>query len=152
MIDPCTFVIFGATGNLAANKLLPALYHLEEAQRLPEAMRILCFGRREYGDDAWRAEVEATLIPRARHGLKPEVMQRFAQRVHYFQGDLGDVESYHRLRRVLSEGTHFPDNVVFYMAIRPAEFGMVGELLAQSGLNTEDSGGGRGVVVKPGGF
>ena len=152
MIDPCTFVIFGATGNLAANKLLPALYHLEEAQRLPEAMRILCFGRREYGDDAWRAEVEATLIPRARHGLKPEVMQRFAQRVHYFQGDLGDVESYHRLRRALSEGSHFPDNVVFYMAIRPAEFGMVGELLAQSGLNTEDSGWRRVVIEKPFGY
>lgn len=152
MIDPCTFVIFGATGNLAANKLLPALYHLEEAQRLPDAMRILCFGRREFDDDVWRAEVETVLTPRARHGLKPEVMHRFAQRVHYFQGDLGDAESYHRLRRTLSETSHFPDNVVFYMAIRPAEFGMVGELLAQSRLNTEDSGWRRVVIEKPFGY
>ena len=35
MIDPCTFVIFGATGNLSQKKLMPALYHLELAGRLP---------------------------------------------------------------------------------------------------------------------
>ena len=44
---PCTFVIFGATGNLASNKLLPALYHLEAAARLSESLSIVAFSRRE---------------------------------------------------------------------------------------------------------
>ena len=44
---PCTFVIFGATGNLASNKLLPALYHLEAAARLTESLSIIAFSRRE---------------------------------------------------------------------------------------------------------
>ncbi|MFA7633611.1 MAG: glucose-6-phosphate dehydrogenase [Thiohalomonadaceae bacterium] len=152
MIEPCTFVIFGATGNLAANKLLPALYHLEEAGRLPEEMRVLCFSRREYSDEAWRDEVEKILAPRARHGLKAEVMQHFAQRVHYFQGDLNELDSYHRLSSFMREHRHFPSNVVFYMAIRPAEFGKVGDLLAQAGLNDEGDGWRRVVIEKPFGY
>jgi len=152
MIEPCTFVIFGATGNLSHNKLLPALYHLEEAKRLPDDMRIVSFGRREYDDEGWRSEVETLLSTRVRHGLHAEVFQRFARRLHYFQGDMNDAEAYHRLRRTLSEESHFPDNVVFYMAIRPAEFGMVSDLLAQSGLNVEDSGWRRLVIEKPFGY
>ncbi len=152
MLEPCTFVIFGATGNLSHSKLLPALYHLEDAQRLPEAMRIVCFGRREYDDAAWRKEVEEVLSSRVRRGLDIGVFERFARRLHYFQGDLNDPEAYRRLRRTLSESSHFPDNVVFYMAIRPAEFGMVSDLLADSGLNVEDSGWRRLVIEKPFGY
>ena len=47
MLEPCTYVIFGATGNLCVNKLLPALYHLEQAGRLPEGMTIVGHGRRK---------------------------------------------------------------------------------------------------------
>jgi len=46
MTEPCTLVIFGSTGNLARNKLLPALYHLEAADRVHEKTRIIGFGRR----------------------------------------------------------------------------------------------------------
>ena len=152
MIEPCTFVIFGATGNLSYNKLLPALYHLEEAKRLPDAMRIVSFGRRDYDDEGWRSEVEGVLNSRVRRGLHAEVFQRFARRLHYFQGDMNDADAYRRLRRTLSEESHFPDNVVFYMAIRPAEFGVVSDLLAESGLNVEDSGWRRLVIEKPFGY
>ncbi|NOY67151.1 MAG: hypothetical protein GXP13_07055, partial [Gammaproteobacteria bacterium] len=41
MLESCTFIIFGATGNLARNKLLPALYHLEEAGKLLDGMTIV---------------------------------------------------------------------------------------------------------------
>jgi len=64
MIEPCTFVIFGATGNLARVKLLPALYHLEQANRLPEGMAILGFGRRDWNREEWSRQVEETLEPR----------------------------------------------------------------------------------------
>ncbi len=152
MIEPCTFVIFGATGNLSYHKLLPALYHLEQAKRLPDAMRIVCFGRRDYSDGAWRDEVRGVLAPQVRHGLTDAVFEAFAARLHYFQGDLNKPADYERLRDTLSSQSHFPDNVVFYMAIRPAEFGVVSDLLAQTGLNVEDSGWRRLVIEKPFGY
>ncbi len=65
MFDPCTYVIFGATGNLSQKKLMPSLYHLEQAGRLPEGMRVLAVGRRDWDDEAWRKVVEEWLTPRA---------------------------------------------------------------------------------------
>jgi len=49
--EPCTLIIFGVTGHLSRNKLLPALYHLEEAERLPEKVTIVGFGRRDWTDE-----------------------------------------------------------------------------------------------------
>ncbi len=152
MSEPCTFVIFGATGNLSQNKLLPALYHLEEAGRLPTEMAIVGFGRREWSDEDWRREVAVILEPRARLGLRPEVFGRFRERLRFFSGDLGRPQDYTRLKQRLAEDTGCPDNLVFYMAIRPAEFGLVAEHLAEIGLNTEESGWRRLVIEKPFGY
>ena len=67
MLEPCTVVIFGATGNLAHYKLLPALYHLEAGGHLHPQTRILGFGRRPWSDAQWRAEVQGILAA----GIKP---------------------------------------------------------------------------------
>ncbi|MCL5801059.1 MAG: glucose-6-phosphate dehydrogenase [Gammaproteobacteria bacterium] len=152
MIEPCTFVIFGATGNLSQNKLLPALYHLEQAARLPEGMVIMGFGRREWTTEQWRDEVAALLKTRVRKGLDEQVFAHFCTRLHYFHGDLEDVESYHRLKKTLTSADHFPGNVVFYMAIRPAEFSTVSQHLADAGLPQEDGGWRRLVIEKPFGY
>ena len=61
-LPPCNFVIFGATGNLASNKLLPALYRLELAGKLPEGLNFIAFARREWDDVAWRDNVRAVLV------------------------------------------------------------------------------------------
>ena len=58
---PCTFVIFGATGNLASNKLLPALYHLEAAGRLAESLSIIAFSRRDWTTENWREHMRKML-------------------------------------------------------------------------------------------
>ncbi|MEB2331116.1 MAG: glucose-6-phosphate dehydrogenase, partial [Nitrosomonas sp.] len=50
---PCLFVIFGATGDLASNKLLPALFELENAGRLADNFSIVAFSRREWTTDDW---------------------------------------------------------------------------------------------------
>ena len=152
MLEPCTFVIFGATGNLARNKLIPALYHLEEAGRLPEEMTVVGFGRRDWDSSDWCREVERILEPQARSGLKPEVFSRFAERLHFFRGDLDVAEDYQRLRQTLEEEPCCFDNLVFYMAIRPAEFGLVAQSIADCGLNREDNGWRRLVIEKPFGY
>ncbi len=152
MIEPCTFVIFGATGNLSQNKLLPALYHLEQAMRLPEGMTIVGFGRREWSTEQWREEVAGLLKTRVRNGLDEKIFAHFRNRLHYFHGDLDNAESYQRLKTLLLSGNQFPGNLVFYMAIRPAEFGTVSQHLAAAGLHEEDGGWRRLVIEKPFGY
>jgi glucose-6-phosphate 1-dehydrogenase len=103
MLDPCTFVIFGSTGNLSRNKLLPALYHLEEAGRFPEQMAIVGFGRRDWDSNQWRNEVGRVVGEHARNTVQEEVLARFSQRLQLFRGDLGDAEVYSGLRDFLAD-------------------------------------------------
>ena len=152
MSQPCTFVIFGATGNLSQVKLMPALYHLEVENRIPEGTVILCSGRREWDRAAWIEAVRVMVEAKARGGLEVEVFERFAARVHYFRGDLTNAEMYTSLHALLSAGTTFPRNIAFYMSIRPAEFGVVSQNLSRVGLLDEEQGWRRVVIEKPFGY
>jgi glucose-6-phosphate 1-dehydrogenase len=152
MDEPFTLIIFGAAGNLARNKLLPALYHLEAVGKLTEGSVIVAFGRRPWDTERWAAEVEQALVPRVRDGLDPAVLERFRQRLRYFRGDLRDEQSFRDLARALTEKPGLPDNVVFYLSIPPAEYGPTARALAGVGLNREDGGWRRLVVEKPFGY
>ena len=149
MNEPCTFVIFGATGNLALGKLLPALYRLEAAGQLPEGLHIVGFGRRDWDDDHWRGEVERAL---AEKHTDPALLERFLARQRFFQGDLRDEGVYPALRDYLLQTPGLSSNLVFYMAIAPAEFGQVSRQLGVVGLNREEDGWRRVVVEKPFGY
>ena len=148
-MDSCTFVIFGATGNLAQNKLLPALYHLEQAGRLPDGMSVLGVGRRDWDDEAWRRVVQQDLESRARGGLDAELFGRFSRRLSFFQGDLNDTSIYAGLRQQLESDSRYSNNIAFYMAVSPKDFGVVSHELAAAGLNEERDGWRRVVIEKP---
>lgn len=150
--EPCTYIIFGATGNLSRLKLMPALYHLEVAERLPEGTMILATGRRPWDRDKWISEVENMLIAKARNGLNYEVFERFKQRLHYFEGDLTVPNMFSAMRDFLNNDPAFPQNVAFYMSIRPAEFGIVVQNLSEGGLLDEEHGWRRVVIEKPFGY
>ena len=60
-IDPCTLVLFGASGNLSRIKLMPGLFRLDAAGRLADDMKILSVGRGELSREAWQAEVKGML-------------------------------------------------------------------------------------------
>src|ERR1043165_1917270 len=60
-VEPCSIVIFGASGDLTARKLIPALYHLFKEHQLPTAFRVIGFARREKTDESWRAELRTAL-------------------------------------------------------------------------------------------
>jgi glucose-6-phosphate 1-dehydrogenase len=152
MAEPCTLVIFGATGNLARLKLLPALYHLEAAGELLEGTRILGFGRRDWDDEAWRAEVVGNLDGRVRGGLDPAVLKRLAARLGFVNGDLGDADAFRALAGRLVSDPALSRNLVFYLAIAPSFYGDVADRLAAEGLNGQGAGWSRLVVEKPFGF
>ena len=144
---PCSFVIFGATGNLASNKLLPALFHLEAAARLAENLSIIAFSRRDWNTDSWREHMREVLSGRVNGALEGPVFERFLARFRYQKGDLNDVESYHALAANLPPESAC-SSTVFYLAIKPAEFAAVIQNLETVGLN-KPRGMNRVVIEKP---
>ncbi|HEB58455.1 MAG TPA: glucose-6-phosphate dehydrogenase [Gammaproteobacteria bacterium] len=152
MIEPCTFVIFGATGNLARLKLLPALYHLDKVGRLPEGMCIVGTGRREWDDTAWCDYVSELLEERVRGGVDSEVLQRFRQRLRFFSGDIQDNATFAHLHHTILDDNACPNNIVFYLAVQPSIYARIANALAAAGLNDEEHGWRRLVIEKPFGF
>jgi glucose-6-phosphate 1-dehydrogenase len=123
---PCNFVIFGATGNLASIKLLPALYRLEMAGRLPESLDMIAFSRRDWNNDQWREHMEITLKDKLGDHFSDAIFKRFADRFSYLRGELHSEEDYKRLVEELGKPKMgVCSNVVFYLAIKPTEFGAV---------------------------
>src|SRR5690606_27700706 len=84
-------------------------------------------------------------------GLDPAVFARFSARLRFFRGDLDDLTTYTRLRETLA-GDDCPPNIAFYMAVAPADFGVVSNQLAEEGLNRDDEGWRRVVFEKPFGY
>lgn len=150
--EGCTYVIFGATGNLSREKLMPALYHLDQAGELCADTRIVASGRREWDHRRLVQEVRGWLEGHTRGPINEAVFRRFAARLRYFRGDLHDEATWPGLRRWLEEQADLPSNIAFYMAIRPAEFGLVVEKLGEQGLLQENGGWRRVVIEKPFGY
>jgi glucose-6-phosphate 1-dehydrogenase len=84
MNEACTYVIFGATGNLSRVKLMPALYHLEVANKIPEGTQILACGRRPWNRETWIAEVREMLVAKVRGGLNEQVFAKFSNSITLF--------------------------------------------------------------------
>src|SRR5271156_3815602 len=130
--EPCSIVIFGASGDLTARKLIPAFYQLFKEKQMPATFRILGFARREKTDDGWRAELREALDRFSR--TKPvdeEVWQVFAGNLHYCTGDLTDAAAYEKLEQKLRSFNAAPlrQNLFFYLATQPSQFGEVIERL-----------------------
>jgi len=151
-IVPSTLVIFGATGNLSRVKLIPALFRLELAKRLPAKMMILCVSRETYSQAGWLDEVGAILKEKYPDSLDTETFERFRARLFYHPNppDAGDDHS--ELKRLIDEDGRFPPNVVFYMAVPPSEFPGLIDQLGNIGLLRETHGSRRVVIEKPFGY
>ena len=148
-VFPCNFVIFGATGNLATKKLLPALCRLEQAGRLPEGMQFIATGRREWDDGEWREHLRGVLHEKLQARFDETICNRFVQRFIYVRGELHDLALYRQLGQELAKPrTGVCSNVVFYLSIKPADFQSVIKNLDKSGL-AQPRGLHRVVVEKP---
>jgi glucose-6-phosphate 1-dehydrogenase len=157
-LDPCSIVIFGASGDLTARKLVPALYHLAKEKQMPSDFRIVGFARREKTDESWRGELREALEQFSR--TKPvddKVWADFAKHIFYCPGDLTEKESYQKLEKKLSSFGNGPlrQNLLFYLATMPSQFGPAVEQLHEAGLMHKANGASDGqgwqriVVEKP---
>jgi len=136
-------VIFGASGDLTARKLIPALYHLRKEKQMPADFRIIGLARREKSDESWRQELRQDLDTFSRTKPVDEaVWQEFAQHIFYCRGDLTEANSYQRLQNELDSFGSEPlrRNILFYLATAPSQFATVAQQLRRAGLLHAESG------------
>ena len=152
IIEPCTLTIFGAGGNLSRRKLIPALFRLEVAKRLPEQVAILGCDITPRSREEWLGIITEIIKPLCPDGVDSAALARFCDRWHYFAIPPGDEVAYSRLQVLLEEGGNFLPNVVYYMAVRPADYPAIIEKLGSIGLLKQKSGWRRVVIEKPFGY
>lgn len=148
-IDPCTLVLFGASGNLSRVKLMPGLFRLDAAGRLPDHMAILSVGRSPVALDAWRADIKGMLDAKFKNGYDQKVFERFIARNHYFENGADDPDAYKKLSSTLSNAQVFPQNLAYFLSVRPTDFAPVVEQLSGVGLLDESQHWRRVLIEKP---
>jgi glucose-6-phosphate 1-dehydrogenase len=142
---PCSFVVFGATGDLVVRKLLPALFRLEAVSRLPESLRIIAVARRPWDRDQWLAFMNEPLQKMDGYASDRRLVDRFADRFQFVGGELDDQVTYRKLSETIGESGCVQG--VFYLAIPPSQFLPAIEGLAGAGF--ADNAQNRIVVEKP---
>ncbi len=147
-LDNCTFVIFGATGNLARIKLMPALYHLDLDGLLPESIQILRVGRSNEDRSEWVSELKHDLKDKMRGGFDASIFKSFCDKVSYLQACLETTEDYQQISKHLSQQA-FSNNIAFYFSLPPYLYASVAGSLGKVGLLNEDNGWRRVIVEKP---
>ena len=155
MPDPNAFVLFGATGDLAHRKVMPAIYQLLRANLLPAEFSVVAVARRPYTDEAFRAEVRTSLDKYSRVVPIDETQwTELAKRITYQQLDFADDAGYDRLCERLDaldveRGTS--GNRLYYLATQPSQVTEIVQQMGRVGLANEQHGAGwrRVVVEKP---
>src|SRR5688572_9653881 len=121
-IEPTSIVIFGASGDLTARKLIPAFYHLFGEGQMPNPFRVVGFARREKTDASWREELRLALEEFSRtKPINADQWLKFAANVFYCQGEFGDPAAYQKLEQLLNSFGHdaLRHHLLFYLATPP---------------------------------
>src|SRR5262252_4120396 len=149
--QPCSIVIFGATGDLTHRKLIPALYNLAADGELPPAVAVIGFARRPKSDDDFRKEMEEAVRKFSRQAVRDEIWKTFGQSICYHQSDFADESGFkglaERLDKIDKErGTR--GNRLFYFAVGPDQFEPTLKHLKTAGLNKAREGSWARVIVE----
>ena len=153
--DPCAVVLFGATGDLTHRKLVPALYHQDQAGGLSSELAIVGFARRDWSDQFFRDELKKSLADPKDPGFEASWAE-FSRRIFFNVSNFDEPEGYLKLKELLaridaSHGTC--GNRLYYLAVAPEYFSVIIENLGKAGLIYDETGGGgpwsRVVIEKP---
>ncbi len=146
---PISIVIFGASGDLTARKLIPALFSLCCKDRLPENLQIVGVSRSTYSHDEFRDHLREGMQKLAPKLYDPEHWDSFAQRIWYQQGDSTVSEDYAALDSFLGGIEKGPANRLYYLSIAPQLYAPTVEHLGELGMSHDAQGWRRIVVEKP---
>ena len=152
-LDPCTIVIFGASGDLTARKLIPALYSLYLSDVLPNPFFIVGCARTQWTHDEFRGRMEEAI--REAGNVNASKWRAFAASLYYQPVEYGSPPSFVGLAALLKDlDVKGPTagNRIFYLAVPPSQYKTIAQLLGRTGLSIERANGNgwsRIVVEKP---
>jgi glucose-6-phosphate 1-dehydrogenase len=142
---PLSIIIFGATGDLAQKKLIPALLDLFEGGYLPTHTRIVGFSRRDWKDADFQHFAREVILRQNREHSGSEI-EKFLSMLCYVSGDMEDPASYRALSDYLRErdASGTCSNKLFYLAVPPSLYLSIFENLSGAGLSAPCVGAGSG--------
>lgn len=150
---PTILVILGVTGDLAAKKIIPALFNLYEKEQLPKLFSIVGYGRRPWKDSDVQAYVLEVM---AKHGkVHHPGLQEFIQKFAYQEGLFETVEGYKQLAKRLGvQDVEWQacSNKLFYLSVPPEQYEVILEHVKSTGLSvpcSDETGWTRILVEKP---
>ena len=151
--EPCVVVIFGASGDLAKRKLIPALYRLVQERLLPAEFAIIGLGRTAMTDDEFRDKMKECVREFSEaKSVDEEVWQSFAQGIQFLPSNIERPECYGELSKMLDRvdqerGTQ--GNRLFYLSVAPEFYAEAVRQLGEAGLTKQDKGWVRVIIEKP---
>jgi glucose-6-phosphate 1-dehydrogenase len=149
--QPCVLVIFGATGDLAKRKLVPALYALAADGNLAAGFSVVGAGRTEIDDEAFRASMREGISEHSRLPVDESVLDTFVEGLHYVTFDLEHAGGFDRLKERLDDvdarrGTG--GNRIYYFAVPPSGIARLAGRLGEEGLSHQDDTHFRRLIIE----
>jgi glucose-6-phosphate 1-dehydrogenase len=139
---PQALVIFGASGDLAKKKILPALYNLAAQDLLPDRYVVIGFGKSPWDDDAFRKHARESVDGFSHTPLDESVFGSLSERMFFVQGAADDPEAMAALKRDLedADANHGCAGArLFYLAVPPIAFPSIVKGIGDIGANTPGS-------------
>src|SRR3954447_13183069 len=151
-VPATTLTIFGATGDLAHRKLLPALYNLAHEGALPERFNLIGVARREMADDDFRNEAKESISKFSRRKPDDTVLEGLLGRIHYIGFSFDDQQGYDKLRQRIEQldgegGGKL--NRAYYLSTAPDFFPVITKALKEADLNFDRDVDVRAIIEKP---
>jgi glucose-6-phosphate 1-dehydrogenase len=150
--DPCSFVIFGATGDLTHRLVLPALYNLAAADLLPEKFCVVGVARNGMSNDDMRESLLKGLKQYKARPVDDTIAKRLLECVTSIEADPSDPASFDAMAEQLNKleaKRETGGNRLFYLATPPSAFAPIAEQLGRAGMLKENGSWRRLVVEKP---
>ena len=149
--DPCSFVIFGVTGDLAHRLVIPALYNLAATDLLPDKFCVVGIARNGMSNDELRDGLMKGLRQFATRPVDDAIARRLLECVTCIEADPKDPASFDAMRAQLDElecARNTGGNRLFYLATPPGAFAPISRELGRTGLLQEKNGAWRRLVVE----
>jgi glucose-6-phosphate 1-dehydrogenase len=149
--DPCSFVIFGVTGDLTHRLVIPALYNLAAADLLPERFCVVGIARKGTSNDGLRDSLLKGLRQFATRPVDDATAQRLLECVTSIEADPKDPASFDAMRARLEKleaNRSTGGNRLFYLATPPTAFTPIANELGRTGMLREENGAWRRLVVE----
>ncbi|MFY9484834.1 MAG: glucose-6-phosphate dehydrogenase [Patescibacteria group bacterium] len=151
---PTILVVFGATGDLMARKIVPSLFHLYQHNELPSMFMVIGVSRQKLSDNEFREHVSEN-VAKHHHGYRPQADSKFIKLFHYHRGSFESLPDYRALHKKLEQIDNewrVCSNKLFYLAVPPTYYRTISTHLAKSGLTepcSPEEGWTRVLVEKP---